>query len=382
MTNILYYESSSGFGGSSSNLYHILRQLDKDKFRPIVVVHQDGDQFERIKSLGIEVIKIPYPQLEEFNKAGGLKLMWLSLVALNPLVRTLAELIRQRGIDLVHINTNILLGIPMIMAARSERKKIFCYIRESRPLIRRERHFVNKVDHFFILNRAALVIYGRDIPQKKLHVVPDGVDLQEFEGLSSTKFREEFHLEDKPVVGLVGRIIPGKGQLEFAQAAKLVCRNHPDARFVIVGDAKGANTGYLEELKSYIHREHLHTKVLLTGWRSDVKQIMHGLDILVLASTTFPEGLPNSIIEAMVLGKPAVATNIPGPPEIIDHENTGFIVPPGDVEAMAGRIEFLLDNPEMARQMGERGRKRAAELFDVRKVVKTMQEMYASELKG
>lgn len=382
MTNILYYESSSGFGGSSSNLYHILRQLDKTKFRPIVVVHRDGDQFERIKSLGIEVIKIPYPQLEEFNKAGGVKLLHMTLTVVRPLVKRLRALIRERSIELVHINTNILLGIPMILAAHGERKKIFCYIRESRPLIRRERHFVGKVDHFFILNRAALVIYGADIPQKKLHVVPDGVDLSEFQGLSSEEFRKEFHLEGKQVVGLVGRIIPGKGQLEFAQAAKLVCRTHPDACFVIVGDAKGSNTGYLDELKSYIHREHLHTKVLLTGWRTDVKQIMHGLDVLVLASTTFPEGLPNSIIEAMVLGKPAVATNIPGPPEIIDHENTGYIVPPGDVEAMAQRITALLDDPELARQMGERGRQRAAELFDVRKVVQTMQEMYATELSG
>lgn len=382
MTNILYYEPSSGFGGSSSNLYHILRQLDKSKFRPIVVVHNDGDQFERIKSLGIEVIKIPYTQMEAFNDASGLKLIWITTTVINPLVEKMTALILERQIDIVHINTNLLLGIPMILAAEGEKKKIFCYIRETRPLIRRERLLVKRVDHFFVLSRAAQIIYGQDIPDKKLHVVPDGVDFEEFEGLNSDTFREEFHLQDKKVVGLVGRIIPGKGQLEFAQAAKQICRTHPDVRFVIVGDAKGSNTGYLEELRSYIHREHLHTKVLLTGWRTDVKQIMHGLDILVLASTTFPEGLPNSIIEAMVLGKPAVATNIPGPPEIIEHDVTGFIVPPGDVEAMVDKVTRLLDDAELARKMGERGRKRAEELFDVRKVVKKMQDMYTLELAG
>lgn len=380
MKNICYYEPSSGFGGSSSNLYHILRQLDKSRFKPLVIVHQDGDQFDRIRSLGIEVLKVSCPQLEAFYKAGHFQLLWMAVTVLNPLVVKIASLIRERNIDLVHINTNIALGIPMIMAARSEKKKIFCYIRESRPLIRRERHFVKKVDHFLILNREAMPIYGRDIPARKLHVLPDGVDLTEFEGLSSQRFVEDFQLQGRPVVGIVGRIVQGKGQLEFAQAAKIVSKDHPDARFVIVGAAKGDSSKYFDEVKSYVQREHLHSKVIFTGWRTDVKQIIHGLDILVLASTTFPEGLPNSIIEAMVLRKPAVATDIPGPPEIIEHGVTGFIVPPGDVEAMAQKISVLLSDTQLATAMGERGRQRAAELFDVRNVVQTLQDLYMAEL--
>ncbi|MCA9403228.1 MAG: glycosyltransferase family 4 protein [Candidatus Omnitrophica bacterium] len=380
MKTICYYEPSSGFGGSSSNLYHILRQLDKEQFRPIVVVHKDGDQFERIRSLGVEVIKVPYTGMDAFNCAGGLNLIWLGFTALNPLVRRLTALLKEKSVDLVHINTNISLGMPMILAANKLGKKVFCYIRESRALIRRERMMVPKVDQFFILNQAAVKIYGKDIPAAKLHVVPDGVDLSEFEGLSSESFRREFNLEDKKVIGLIGRIVEGKGQLEFAQAAKHVCKRHRDACFVIVGDAKGGDTGYYEALKGYLRREHMGSRVILTGWRTDVKQIMHGLDVLVLASTTFPEGLPNSIIEAMVLGKPAVATDIPGPPEIIEHGKTGFIVAPGDVDAMAARIRELLDDPEQAREMGERGRERAVRLFDVRQVVKTMQDMYTAEL--
>ncbi|MGE0267440.1 MAG: glycosyltransferase [Candidatus Omnitrophota bacterium] len=380
MINILYYESSSGFGGSSSNLYHILRQLDKTKFHPIVVVHQDGDQFERMKSLGVEVIKVPYPQLEAVNRAGGFKLIWMVFSVIYPMSFKLYKIIRKRNIDLVHINTNILLGMPMILAGKQARIKVFCYIRESRALINREKHFVPYVHQFFILNHQAMEIYKQDIPLDKLKVVYDGVDLEEFNNLNSKKFRDEFNLSGLKAVGLVGRIIRGKGQLEFAQVAKKVCQQFPDVRFLIVGDAKGENSKYLDEVKAYIKKEHLNEKVILTGWRTDVKQIMHGLDLLVLASTTFPEGLPNTIIEAMALNKPAVATDIPGPPEIIKDGETGFIVPPGNIDAMAEKIIYLLTHEEEALKMGRMGRLRAEELFDVRKVVKQAQALYEAEL--
>jgi len=380
MINILYYESSSGFGGSSSNLYHILRQLDKTRFHPIVVVHQDGDQFERMKSLGVDVIKVRYPQLEAVNRAGGIKLLWMIFTVIYPLSLRLRKIIKRRKIDLVHINTNILLGMPMILAAKQARKKIFCYIRESRALISREKHFVPYVHQFFILNHQALEIYKPDIPLEKLNVIYDGVDLEEFNNLSSKKFRDEFNLNGLKTVGLVGRIIRGKGQMEFAQVAKKVCQQFPQARFLIVGDAKGEHTKYLDEVKAFIKKEHLNDKVILTGWRTDVKQIMHGLDILVLASTTFPEGLPNAIIEAMALSKPAVATDIPGPPEIIKDTVTGFIVPPGQIDAMAEKIIYLLTHEDEALRMGRMGRQRAEEFFDVKKVVKKAQELYEIEL--
>ncbi|MBP9853820.1 MAG: glycosyltransferase [Candidatus Omnitrophica bacterium] len=380
MINILYYESSSGFGGSSSNLYHILRQLDKTKYFPTVIVHQDGDQFERIKTLGINVIKISYPELDAVNKAGGIKLMWMYFSVIRPMSSKLYKIIKEQKIDLIHINTNILLGIPMILAAKRAGKKVFCYIRESRALIRREKHFVPDIHQFLILNHQAIDIYKRDIPINKLNVIYDGVDLTEFNNLNSEHFINEFNLKGIKTVGIVGRIIRGKGQFEFVRTAKKVCQQFSNVKFLVVGDAKGEQIKYLDEIKSFVQKEHLEDKIIFTGWRTDVKEIINVLDILVLASTTFPEGLPNTIIEAMALAKPAVGTDIPGPPEIIKDGVTGFIVPPGDTIELAEKIVFLLAHEDEALKMGQSGRQRVEELFDVKKVVKKIQSLYETEL--
>ena len=90
--------------------------------------------------------------------------------------------------------------------------------------------------------------------------------------------------------------------------------------------------------------------------------------------------MPNSIIEAMALNKPAIATDIPGPPEIIKHDQTGYIVPPGDVQAMANKIRVLLEDPNQAEKMGKAGRIRAEELFDVSQMVKKAEQLYLKEL--
>jgi len=377
MKNILYYENSSGFGGSSSNLFHILRQLDQSKYHPLVVVHNAGPQFERMQSAGIRIVKIPFDQLEEINKSGSIKLIMLFVFSVGPLVVKFINLIKKEKIDVVHINTNILLGMPMIIAAKLMGKKTICYIRESRPLIQRERMLVRWIDELIILNHEAIGIYSRDIPEHKLNVVYDGVDLTEFENIDSDGIRAEFSLDGAPVVGIVGRIVRGKGYLEFVKAAELVVQRISDVRFVIVGAAKSEeDEQYLKEVKDYVEEKDLGNKVIFTGWRTDVKQIMAALDVLVLATTTFPEGLPNTIIEAMALKKPTVVTNVPGPAEIVVNGKTGYIVPPGDVKQMAEKITDLLNERVLSDEFGKNGRRRVEELFDVRKVVAQFDQLY------
>ena len=376
MKTILYYEASSGYGGSSSNLNHILRQLDTTHFKPIVVTHADGIQFSRMREAGIQVVQIPTHSLEDVHHAGGLRLLALFLIRILPLVWKLRRFILQNQIDIIHINTNILLGIPAILAAQSANKPVFCYLRESRPLIKRERLFVRLVDRFFALSHRAFDLYSRDIPKQKLTVLYDGIDLDAFADVDPANFINEFHLDGKPLIGLVGRILPGKGQLEFVQAAHRVLMHLPEARFVIVGDPRAGNPEYSQQVVDLIREKNLTKQILLTGWRNDVKEITAAMDVLVLASTNFPEGMPNAIIEAMALRKPVVATDIPGPTEVVADQETGYIVPPGDIQAMADRIVLLLADPEKAQAMGAAGRKRVEQLFNVRDVARTLEQIY------
>jgi glycosyltransferase involved in cell wall biosynthesis len=276
-----------------------------------------------------------------------------------------------------------MLGMPAIIASKITATPCICHLRETRELIRREKFILKWVYKFIILNKDAYEVYKKYIPESKLRIVVNGLNLDNFLAKENNKFKKEFNFDTHTLIGVIGRIVKGKGQKEFVLASKKVLQVKPEIGFAIVGDAKGTNSNYYyEEVRTLVKKENLEKNVIFTGWRDDIKNVLAGLDILVLPSTTFPEGLPNSIIEAMALSKPVIATDIPGPRDIVVDGVTGFLVPPGDTKAMAEKIIYLLDNPEIAKKMGEEGRKRVEELFDIKKQVKKIEQVYEEVLSG
>jgi len=377
---ILFYETSSGFGGSTNALVNLINNLDKDKICSIVATTNLGEKIKEIKQHIIDVVRI-----KGYEQRGALS---ASKFLFHLMANIIAEaikiyfVIKRIKVSIVHINTNIMLGIPAIIASKITKIPCVCHIRETRSLIKREKFFAKWVDKFILLNKDAFNLYKKDIPESKLQIVYDGINIDsyrvdEFEGL---RVREEFNLDGQPLVGVVGRIVEGKGQKEFVLAAKVVVRVKPEVKFMIVGDAKGGKDGYYKEAEEIVKRENLERNIIFTGWRNDINNIVSSLDIFVFTSITFPEGLPNSILEAMALKRPVIATDIPGPRDIVIDGKTGFLVPPGDIKAMAEKIVYLLDNPEVAKRMGEAGRKRVEERFDIKKQVKKIEKIYEEVL--
>ena len=364
---VLFYELSSGFGGSTNALANIVNYLDK-KFYPIVAINNSVFSIKNVNNG--KIIKVrDYKEDRYLSKIG---IFFYLIKNIIPRVIKIYFAIKRIKVSIVHINTNIMLGIPAIIASKITKIPCVCHIRETRSLIKREKFFAKWVDKFILLNKDAFNLYKKDIPESKLQIVYDGINIDsyrvdEFEGL---RVREEFNLDGQPLVGVVGRIVEGKGQKEFVLAAKVVVRVKPEVKFMIVGDAKGGKDGYYKEVEEIVKRENLERNIIFTGWRNDINNIVSSLDIFVFTSITFPEGLPNSILEAMALKRPVIATDIPGPRDIVIDGKTGFLVPPGDIKAMAEKIVYLLDNPEVAKRMGEAGRKRVEERFDIKKQVK------------
>lgn len=384
--SILYFEPSSGYGGSGNSLFLLLAHLDRNKFRPIVVTFNNGPQFEKVKRLGIEVIKLQPKEIEP-NCGKGIALYckfgWDLLLNVFPVMFKLRGTIKRHNVELVHINTNILSGIPAILAAKIAGIHCISHIRMTRELIIREKVLFRWIDKVIILNRQALKMYQSCLDEDKLVLIYDGIDTLEFVENNESSIRKEFKLgEDVPIVGLVGRVVEGKGHKEFILAARQVLNTVPEAKFVIVGDNQGGDNSskYFAEVKDLVSSEKLDKDILFTGWRDDIMNVIGGLDILVQASTTFPEGFGLTIVEAMALNKPVVATNIPGPSEIVVDGETGFLVPPGDAAALAEAILKLLNNPGLVWKMGEAGRKRVEQYFDIRKTAREVEKIYEEQL--
>jgi glycosyltransferase involved in cell wall biosynthesis len=171
-----------------------------------------------------------------------------------------------------------------------------------------------------------------------------------------------------PVVGTVTRLSPQKGPLDFVRAAARVVQAVPESWFLMVGDGpmRAEVTALAQELG-------VAGRLVLTGLRPDVPELLAAMDIFALSSLW--EGLPRVIPQAMATGLPVVATAIDGSAEAIAEGVNGLLTPPGDPQALAAGVIRLLRNPALARQMGEAGRVRVAE-FDVRTMVAQIAALY------
>jgi glycosyltransferase involved in cell wall biosynthesis len=179
----------------------------------------------------------------------------------------------------------------------------------------------------------------------------------------------------EPRITLVGRVARWKGQHIFLQAAAWTLRRFPKARFEIVGAPLFDERDYEEEIHALARRLGIENSVAFLGFRSDIPQYLAGIDLLVHASIT-GEPFGQVIIEAMAAGKPVVATNGGGVPEIVEHGESGLLVPMGDAGAMAEAICRILEDPAAAAEMGQRGRQCVAERFTVDHTASKVQSVY------
>src|SRR5262249_8675710 len=154
--------------------------------------------------------------------------------------------------------------------------------------------------------------------------VHEGIDLAHVDAAPPINVHEQFWLpHNAPLVGNIAALAPHKGQRYLIEAAQLVVREVPDARFLILGEG---------ELKVALEKQiadlALTKHVLLAGFRRDVLSILKGFDVFVLPSVT--EGLGTSLLDAMACGRPIVASRVGGIPEVVRHGETGLLVPPKD----------------------------------------------------
>lgn len=225
--------------------------------------------------------------------------------------------------------------------------------------------------------------------EDRIAVIPNGVDTKRFQArATASSFRKEYGLPPAaPLVGVLARIAPSKGLEVFLEAARIVVDRVPDARFVIVGDdapfvRDGERVeGYRQQLEQHAERLGLGQHVIFTGFRLDVPEVLSELAISVLPSVT-GEGLPNSVLESMAAGVPVIATNSGGTKEAVADGETGVLVAPSDVTALARTTCELLADPALRARFGAAGRRRIAERFSLERMAHDMQALYGRLLEA
>ncbi len=332
-----------------------------------------------MRALGHRTLLVAHPngQLRERAKEG------LDLVALAPKTEMdlaaawkLSRLLKQLKPDIVHahdphgvamaglaLSMSTQLAKPPLIASR----RVDFHLRGSRM----SRWKYRQVDCFICASDAIRTMLIADgVQETRAVTVHEGIDVSRVDAAPPARLHEELFLpHGAPIVGNVAALVPHKGQRHLIEAAALVVRHVPDARFVIAGE------GELRPSLERIIREHrLEKHVLLAGFRPDVLSLHKAFDIFVMSSIT--EGLGTSLLDAMAAGRPIVATDTGGIPEVVVNGSTGFLVPPRDHQAMADAIVALLKDPGLRSRMGQAGCALARQRFSAGRMLKETLRVY------
>lgn len=208
-------------------------------------------------------------------------------------------------------------------------------------------------------------------PEKKSIVIHNGFNFERIENIVSVeRIREKFRIDTKYIVGMVATFSDYKDYATYFKAAQMVLNKRMDVTFLAVG----------KNTDSAMARSHIEGKFLkyfrLLGRQSDIESLVNAMDIGVLSTIT--EGISNSILEYMALGKPVIATSGGGTSEIVDDQKTGFIINHANSEELSKKIDLLLNNTEMRLAMGKCGKDRILEAFSI----EVMANKYYSVYKG
>ena len=223
------------------------------------------------------------------------------------------------------------------------------------------------------ITRDQLVKSG--ISGRKIDVIFNAVDRERFEfGKDFKNIRDEFRLSDgAKLVGCVGRIIPQKGQKVLLLAIPGVLQTYPEAFFLIVGDPFLKEEAYRNELLEIIEKTGIEKKAKLTGFRTDIGSVLRSLDLVVFPSIA-PEAFPLSILEALSLGKPVIASNIGGVREMIEDGVNGVLIEPNRPEQISEKIIGLFKNQEMCDRIRQKARETVHQEFSLENYVKGLEK--------
>lgn len=362
---VLYVDHVAYIGGAEISLLGLLRELlQSGALQPVVLLPEDGVLVKELIELGIDVRIISCIQLNVTLNPFSLLAYIYNLMRFNYYV---VKMIKSENFDLIHANS-IKAGILIGLAAKICEKPLVWHIRDFYPdgwvpLFVKIWGKVFASWSIAISERVASMLGT----QMRKSIIYNGVDVATFTPSTLPHQRNEIRAElglapDVKLIGMVGQLTPWKRQDVFLAMAEKVVGQYENVHFVIVGDVYHQHdTAYRDQLLQFIRSHVLTDVVSFVGWRKDIVDVMAALDVLVHPAQEEPFG--RVVIEAMAAGKPVVAVNSGGLPEIVVDGETGFLVPLDDPVSIASVIVQLIQNPDLCEAMGAYGRERAETIF-------------------
>ncbi len=369
---VAFIEVASQMSGVEFSTLYLAQNLDHSRYKPLVICPEEGDLPRQCRSAGVEVCIMPRPRFfSTSTRIAGYALpnpfaVVANIVAMIASACRLTDLLRARKPALV-VPKGLLAQFYGGLAAHWARLPCVWHIQDrvsnrAGPLFAWTLALAGRV-----LAREIIVDAGSIarqlvpfVPSKRVHVILNGVNTTEFSPQTDgSVVRSEWGVRDDDLlIGVAGRLTRWKGQHTLIQALERLAPKFPKARVVLVGAALFDTDAYARELERLIRDLGLQDRVIFAGFRWDMPQVFAGLDIIAHTALD-KDSSPLAVVSAMAAGKAIVCSRVDGTEQLFEEGRDGLLFTPGDVDELVEKLELVLRDAELRKQLGRGARDKA-----------------------
>lgn len=361
-------------GGTRTHLNYLVRNLDQEKFEIAVIVSAKRtaafcQDISAMKRLGIRVFEID--MIRQISLIQDLKSFF-----------KIFFILKKHRFEIIHTHSSKA-GVLGRVSAKLTRAPVILYSphafaflgypnRISHFILRKIEQILGKITTKIICvseSEKQIALENKIGKNKQFVVIQNGIQPNPLNLQRPASPRKTDFSREKIIIGTVGYFRRQKNYPMFLQAAKLVIREKSNVKFLVIGDGEKRC-----EIQRLLTELDLNTHFILTGHVENVVEYYQMMDIFVL--TSFWEGLPYAILEAMAAGVPVVATDVPGTRDIIRHSENGLLVSINNVDLLASTLLSLVENPELRQNIAIKGYSHILNNFNIEKNIKTYDTLY------
>lgn len=365
---VMHLISGGDTGGAKTHVITLLKEL-KNQVDIMLVCLMEGEFSRDAKKAGIPVTVVEQKQRYDLT-----------------VVKKLKQLYEQGDYDLLHCHgaranfiavfLRIWAKIPVVTTVHSDYRLDFddslyrkwIYTNINSVALRMLPYYIAVTDNFKQL------LMKRNFNPERIYITYNGIQIDEqlptVENPSVFLKKHQIdNFEDHLYIGIVARLHPVKGIEIFLQAAKQIIQEYPKVRFLLAGGGE-----CMEEYKAWVQKNNLTSSIFFLGHITDIESFYHTIDINVL--TSYSESFPYALLEAAQQKKATVSSAVGGIPEMIEDHRSGYLFPPGDVEALVSYLKELIESPDKRKALGEQFYERVKEKFSATQMAASHVEIY------
>jgi len=345
---------------------------------------------EKLTELGNEVSLLcpPHSNIEKNAREKGIKaypILKRGAGRFDSIVN-LRKLLKENKFEVIHthLSNDLWVIVPALRNSRHKTKLILskCMASGVKKKDILHKQLYNRTDTIIAVSNFIKqnVLDTCPVNESKVDVVPDAIDLTRFNPAlyDGKKIRNELGINESTiVVGMVGRMSPGKGhETLFATARMLMGTDYETKiRFLVIGGASFGEDKYEMNLMETVKKDHSEKMIIFKGFQNDVAHFLSAMDIFAFPSNE--ESFGGAALEAMAMNLPVVASDAGGVPDIVINNETGILIPRNDPKALSDALIKLVENTELRTKFGLNGRKRVEQHFEMTSNMKKFEKIYA-----